>query len=155
LLMVRKMELSQKLKAAGVETAYEGWLAPKDEPRGNPVCIVFTDPLPEGVEVGRANKWVSFAGYSFKLMRYESGERDKDERNVTKKAPLLLGRAITLQLDPDRPSSVSWSAFVQTAFIAFFGLVGIAGGLTWWYCRGDKAAKQEIIAQRSKNPFGN
>jgi hypothetical protein len=155
LLMVRKMESSQKLKSAGVEAAYEGWLAPKDEPRGNPVCIVFTDPLPDGVETGRVNKWVSFAGYSFKLMRYESGERDKDDHNVTKKAPLLLGRAIIPQLDPDRPSSISWSAFVQVALIVIFGLIGIAGVLTWWFRRGDRRAKEEIVAQRAKNPFSS
>jgi hypothetical protein len=155
LLMVRKMELSQKLRSAGVEVAYEGWLAPQNEPRGNPVCVVFTDPLPEGLEPGRVNKWVSFAGYSFKLMRYESGERDKDDHNVTKRTPLILGRAIIPQLDPDRPSSVTWSAFVQVALVVIFGLVGIAGALTWWFRRGDKRSKEEITAQRSKNPFAS
>jgi hypothetical protein len=154
LLMVRKMELSRKLREAGVESAYEGWLAPRDEPRGNPICIVFTDPLPEGVEPGRVSKWVSFAGYSFKLLRYESGER-KDDQYVTKRAPLLLGRAIIPRPDPDRPSSISWSAFVQVAVIAIAGLIGISVGLTWWFRRSDKRAKIEIIAQRSKNPFGN
>jgi hypothetical protein len=155
LLMVRKMELSQKLKSAGVEAAYEGWLAPKDEPRGNPVCIVFTDPLPEGLEPGRVNKWVSFAGYSFKLMHYESGEQKADDpnRHVIKRAPLLLGRAIVSQLDPDRPSSISWSTFVQISLVVIFGLIGIACGLTWWFRRGDRRAKSEIGAQRSKNPF--
>jgi hypothetical protein len=157
LLMIRKMELSQKLRLAGVEAAYEGWLAPQDEPRGNPVCIVFTDPLPEGVEPGRVNKWVSFAGYSFKLMQYESGELKQDDpsRRVTKRAPLLLGRAIIPQLDPDRPSSISWTAFVQAAVVTIFGLIGIAAALAWWFRHGDKRAKQEIITQRSKNPFGN
>jgi hypothetical protein len=155
LLMVRKMELSQKLKSAGVEAAYEGWLAPKDEPRGNPVCIVFTDPLPNGLEPGRVNKWVSFAGYSFKLMHYESGEQKADDpnRHVTKRAPLLLGRAIVSQLDPDRPSSISWSLFVQVSLAVIFGLILIAWGLSWWFRRGDKRAKSEIGAQRSKNPF--
>lgn len=153
LLMLRKMELSQKLKSAGVKEAYEGWLSPQDEPKGNPVCIVFTDPLPEGIEPGRTNKWVSFAGYSFKLMRYESGERDKDEKRVTKRAPLLLGRAIVPQLDPDRPSSISWSAFVQIAIAVVLVLGGIAGGLTLWFRRGDRRARSEIAAQRSRNPF--
>jgi hypothetical protein len=155
LLMVRKMELSQKLRSAGVEFAYEGWLAPKNEPRGNPVCVVFTDPLPEGLEPGRVNKWVSFAGYSFKLMRYESGERDKDDHNVTKRTPLILGRAIIPQLDPDRPSSITWSAFVQVTLVVIFGLVGIAGALTWWFRHGDKRSKEEITAQRTKNPFAS
>jgi hypothetical protein len=101
------------------------------------------------------NKWVSFAGYSFKLMRYESGERDKDDHNVTKRTPLILGRAIIPQLDPDRPSTITWSAFVQVTLVVIFGLVAIAGGLTWWFRHGDKRSKEEIIAQRSKNPFEN
>ena len=63
---------------------------PKNEPNGNPVCIVFTDPL-EGVEPGgQVNKWVSFAGYAFKLLRYESVEKDKDDssKNKWRRAPL-------------------------------------------------------------------
>jgi hypothetical protein len=152
--MVRKMEPSQKLRAAGLDAAYEGWLVPQDEPRGNPVCVVFTD-LPEGIELGRVNKWVSFAGYSFKLMRYESGEHDKDDptKNVTKRAPLLLGRTLISQPDPDAPSSISWNVFVQVALMVFLGLLGTAGSLAWWFRRGDVRAKQEITAHRSRNPF--
>lgn len=155
LLMLRKMEPSQKLRAAGLNAAYEGWLVPQDEPRGNPICIVFTD-LPEGIEFGRVNRWVSFAGYSFKLMRYESGERDKDDpnKNVTKRAPLLLGRAITYQPDPDTPSTITWTAFVQVVLAGVIGLIGIAACLAWWFRRGDSRAKQEIVNHRSKNPFG-
>ena len=154
LLMVRKMEPSQKLRAAGLDAAYEGWLVPQDEPRGNPVCIVFTD-LPEGMEMGRVNKWVSFAGYSFKLMNYESGEIRPDDptRHVIKRAPLLLGRTIVPQLDPDRPSTLSWSTFVWAAVGAISLMLGIAGGLTWWFRRGDIRAKEEITAHRSRNPF--
>ena len=57
LIQLKKMEPSQKLRDAGIETAYEGWLVPKDEPSGNPICVVFTDPL-EGVEPGRAGQQV-------------------------------------------------------------------------------------------------
>jgi hypothetical protein len=154
LLMLRKMELSKKLRDAGVETLYEGWLVPKDEPRGNPVCVVFTDP-PEGVEsLGRVNKWVSFAGYAFKLMRYESGEQDKNGRYVTKRAPLLLGRALIARPDPDAPSNVSWRGFVAGAVAVVVALVAAGLGLGWWFRRGDRKARQEIQAHRARNPFG-
>jgi hypothetical protein len=156
LISLKKLEPSKKLRDAGVEAAYEGWLVPKDEPRGNPVCIVFTDP-PEGVEpTGRVNKWVSFAGYSFKLLRYESGERDKDDpsRNVWKKAPLLLGRAIVARPDPDGASIVSWQSFATAATAVVLGLIGTALGLSWWFRRGDRRARREINANRPDNPFG-
>jgi hypothetical protein len=157
LLMVRQMKPSEKLRAAGVETAYEGWLVPQNEPRGNPISIVFTDPLPDGLELGRVNKWVSFAGYSFKLMRYESGERKSDDptKYVIKRAPLLLGRAIIVQPDPDAQNKVSWNSFVQVAVAVIIGLLTLAAGITWWFRRGDRQAKQEIITHRSKNPFGD
>jgi len=156
LVMLSKMKPGDRLLAAGVETAYEGWLVPKDEPRGNPVCVVFTDP-PEGVEpAGRVNKWVSFAGYSFKLLRYKSGERDKEDpsKNVTKRAPLLLGRAVIGRSDPDAPASLSWGAFANTVTLSVLGLLAAVGGLTWWYRRGDRRARQEVAAHRGRNPFG-
>jgi hypothetical protein len=156
LIMLRKMEPSRKLLAAGLDTAYEGWLVPVDEPRGNPICIVFTDPPPDVEPVGRVNKWVSFAGYSFKLMRYDSGERDKDDpkKHVVKKAPLLLGRGVIARPDPDAPTAVSWTAFVQITVAVILALSGTALGLTLWFRRGDRRARQEITTHRSRNPFG-
>ena len=56
-----------------MESGYEGWLVPR-WPSGNPVCIVFTEPI-EGIEPGsRVNAWVSFAGYAFKLLQYVGRE---------------------------------------------------------------------------------
>jgi hypothetical protein len=156
LIMLNAVKPGRKLEAAGIETVYEGWLVPRDEPRGNPVCVVFTDP-PEGVEAtGRVNKWVSFAGFSFKLMRYESGERDKDDpsRKVVKRAPLLLGRAVIPRPDPDGPTPVSWRAFANGATAIILGVLAVAGGMTWWFRRGDRRAKQELDAHRARNPFG-
>ena len=156
LLSLRKMTPSRDLRDAGIEMAYEGWLAPKDEPGGNPLCMVFTDPL-EGVEPGgRVNKWVSFAGYAFKLMQYESGEKDKDDpsRNKWKRAPLLLGRAAIARTDPDSISKVSWQSFVTGATVVVLGLIATALGLNWWFRRGDRTARREIEANRARNPFG-
>ena len=131
LISLKKMIPSPDLRAVGVETAYEGWLIPKNEPNGNPVCIVFTDPL-EGVDPGgQVNKWVSFAGYAFKLLRYESVEKDKDDssKNKWRRAPLLLGRAAIARPDPDGVSAVSWRDFAAVATGVVLVLLGSALGL--------------------------
>jgi hypothetical protein len=157
LIQLKKVEPSKKLRAAGIETAYEGWLVPRDEPRGNPICIVFTD-VPEGIEpVGRVNRWVSFAGYSFKLLQYESGERDRYDpaKNVWKKAPLLIGRAVIIRPDPESTASFSWGGFATVATIVVVVLVVAGLSLSWWYRRGDRGAHREISATRTRNPFGD
>lgn len=156
LIQVSKMKPSEKLAAAGVESAYEGWIVPKDEPRGNPVCVVFTDPV-EGLDgvTGRVNKWVTFAGYSFKLMWYPSGERDKNDKNVTKKAPLLLGRAALAARDPEGTAAVSWSGFVPLITGSIIGLLLVALVLSWWFRRGDRRTRLELDTHRGKNPFGD
>ena len=156
LIMLVKTKATDKLRAAGIETTYEGWIVPKDESHGYPICVVFTDP-PEGIEPnGRVNQWVSFAGYSFKLLRYKSQERDAKDPNksVTKRAPLLLGRGFTPLPDPDgRP--VSWSDFVTVAVAVVAILLVFTFGVGWWFRRGDRQAKREIEAHRRKNPFGD
>ena len=102
------------------------------------------------------NKWVSFAGYSFKLLRYKSGEKDRDDpsRNTWKRAPLLLGRAAIVRPDPDGATTVSWKSFVTVATADRAELVGAALGLSWWFRRGDRSARREIEAHRARNPFG-
>ena len=156
LVKLDKLKPSTKLAAAGIETAYEGWMIPKDEPSNNPICIVFTDP-PEGVEpTGLVNKWGSFAGYSFKLRQYKSGERQKDDptKYVTKRAPFLLGRAFIPRPDPER-QGVSWGDFATVATAVVVGLLGFVVVVSWWFRRGDRLAKREIEAHRNKNPFGD
>jgi hypothetical protein len=159
LIMIKKMKPTEKLKAVGVETVYEGWLVPRDEPSGHPVCIVFTD-LPEGIEVppdGRVNKWVTFAGYSFKLLRYRSGERDKEDPNkyIDKLAPLLLGRAPIVRTDPDAPTGWSFGGLFVPAVVVGVGLLIVfALVVGWWFRRGDKRARMEMEAHRNRNPFG-
>lgn len=155
LISLRQMEPSPELRAANIDAVYEGWLVPANEPRGNPVCAHFTEP-PEGVEPGgRVNKWVSFAGYSFKLMRYESAERHTDPAKefVVKKAPFLIGRGLIARRDPDAPTSMTWGVFMQAAVGGIALLIAAGGGLAWWYRRGDRHARESIGAARGRNPF--
>ncbi|MBN9120221.1 MAG: hypothetical protein J0I06_13845 [Planctomycetes bacterium] len=157
LIRLRRMDISKNddLQAAGVENVFEGWLVPVNEPRGNPVCIVFTEPL-AGVEpADRVNKWVSFAGYSFKKMRFESAEPDpkNPSRNLHKFAPLLIGKGPIARPDPDAPTSVTWSSFVLWAIAGGVALVASAGLLTWYYRGGDRKAREAMDNVRGRNPF--
>jgi hypothetical protein len=156
LVRVRRMEVDDKLKAAGVEHLFEGWLIPPDEPRGNPVCVVYTEPL-AGVEPGdHLNVWASFAGFSFKRMRYESAEPDPKHpgRYLAKQAPLLIGRGPIRRAaaEPALPVE-SWGVFVNAVIVCGALLVAAGGLLAWYYRRGDRKAKAEIAAVRTRNPF--
>lgn len=155
LIRIKKGESTPRLTEAGVSTWYEGWLVPDGEPRGNPVCIVLTD-LPLGLEPkALMSVPVTFAGYSFKRMRYTSQEQDRDDpkKFLTKAAPLLIGRSVTVLPEPDGPGV--WSAtFIPMVLGGLLLLVGIALTMSWWFRRGDRQARAEIEAVRA-NPFGN
>ncbi len=148
-------DANPELRAAGINEVYEGWLVPANEPRGNPVCVLFTEPL-EGVEpTGRVNKWVSFGGFYFKKMLYESQEQDPKNpgKYLNKYAPLLIGKSPIPRRDPDEPTSITWSAFVLWALGAGVALILAAGLLTWYYRGGDRKAKASMDAVRNRNPF--
>lgn len=147
--------LPELLNAAGVPAVYEGWLVPDGEPRGNPLCVNITD-LPPGLEPNRLMSVpVRFTGYSFKLMRYESGEQDpkNPKKNVTKRAPLLIGRSVGVLVEPEDGTSSWATTFVPAVIGTVVVLAGAALGMGWWFRRGDRQARSEIEATR-KNPFG-
>lgn len=156
LIALKKKEANPELRAAGVDQVFEGWLVPANEPRGNPVRIDFIAPL-DGVEpTGRVNKWVSFAGYSFKKIKYESAEEDPERKgkNLFKFAPLVIGKAPIGRPDPDGPTtSAAWASFVLWAIVGGVLLIASAGVLTWYYRGGDRKAKAAMDAVRGKNPF--
>ncbi|HEY1192023.1 MAG TPA: hypothetical protein VGE74_30615 [Gemmata sp.] len=156
LISLRQMKTNEWLAAAGVTQLYEGWLIPDHEPRGNPVCVLFSEP-PDGVEpTGRVNKWVSFAGHFFKLMRYESAEVDASDpsKNVDKLAPLLIGKKPIGRPDPDTVTSTfTWNAFINGAVIAGALLILSSGLFAWWYRRGDRKTRSEMATVRGRNPF--
>ena len=165
LVRLRKLEKpSPRLTEAGVTVCYEAWIIPKDEPSGHPVCVVVTE-LPEGLEPQPAapgqkllNKWVTFAGYSFKLLWYRSNEMRKDDpsENQWKAAPLLIGRAVTLRDDPAGDPGYGWrTVFVPAIVGGLLVIVGVAVGLSWWFRRGDRRARAEVEAVRDRNPFGD
>jgi len=157
LISLRRFDAGEEAKASGIENLYEGWLVPAKEPRGNPICIVFSEPL-EGVPAtGRVNAWVSFAGYLFKKMRYVSSEEDpkSPNKNVEKYTPLFIGKSPISrpERDPDRPSQWTWGGFVLAAIITGALLIASGGLLAWYYRKGDRKAKESMDAVRGRNPF--
>lgn len=156
LISLRKSPTNAELREAGVEQIYEGWLVPEKEPRGNPVCIHFTEP-PAGVDpVGKVNKWVTFAGYSFKKRKYESQEEDpaNPKTNLFKYAPMLIGKSPIGRPDPSDHGPVTSAQFVLWAIVGGAVLIASAGLLTWYYRGGDRRAKAATDAVRNRNPFG-
>jgi hypothetical protein len=164
LIQLKKGEPTPRLTEAGVPAWYEGWLVPDDEARGHPVCVVITD-LPPGLEPRSGPKQlmdvpVSFAGYSFKLMQYESRERKPDDpsKSVWKRAPLLIGRTVFVRADEDAetPGTPTWaSATTPVITGGVVLLLGIIFAMSWWFRRGDRATAAELEANRQKNPFND
>jgi hypothetical protein len=135
-----------------VQKLYEGWLFPHDEEF--PVCIVFTE-LPKGLKLGHKleNVWVSFDGYFFKLMHYETGEKIAPNKYEWRKAPLLLGHSPQLQPPPKQETGMSFGDLVPLIIALLLGVVGVALGLTLWFRRGDRAVRDTLAQAQSTNPF--
>ena len=153
---IRRFEAPKRLQDAGIQYCYEAWVVPDNEPRGNPVCVVLTE-LPEGVEPAtRMSLPVTVAGYSFKRIRYESGEASAKEpsKNLWKAAPLLIGRGLTVVGDPTADGPNVWVRGFIPVIVG--GVVLMAGGaylLSRWFRAGDQRARAEFEAARVKNPF--
>jgi len=156
---LRRFEPPRAVKEAGVNDLYEGWLFPKDE--SNPVCLVVSQ-LPPGLEpqknlaVDEVNRWVGAAGYSFKLLQYESRQPDPKHpgRNVFRRAPVLLGHSVTPLAEATESAGNPWEDTFLPAVVAGFGGVAVVIlGLTWYYRRGDRFARAAVEARRDQNPF--
>ena len=155
LIRLNKGKSPQRLIDAGLESWFEAWIIPDNEPRGNPICFVLTE-LPAGLEPKKTmDVAVTAAGYSFKLWRYESGEQDKDDpkKFVEKFAPLLIGRSLSVKQETDDVTTWWTQGFVPAVVASVALLGGAALALAWWFRRGDRAAQAEIEASRHRNPF--
>jgi hypothetical protein len=156
---LRSIGPNSKLKEAGVEQLYEGWLVPRGQP--NPVCILITS-LPPGVSAqhdlkkDKLDKWVSFAGYSFKLMAYESAEFDPKNPTQGKKrlAPLLMGKSVrVLDSQIDETEAVWHKTFLPVILCSIGIMTVTVFVLAWWYRRGDEYVRQTIINRQEQNPW--
>ena len=154
---LRRLEPTKPLAEAGVKDLYEGWMFPKD--RADPLCVLVTE-LPPGLAPGHEfdpPRSVAVAGYSFKLIRYESSEPDpkRPEQGIVRRAPLVMGHAFTLLPEPEADAGASWRTAFLPGMLAIVGGVGlVVVALTWWFRRGDRSVRRELDARRSQNPFG-
>ncbi len=152
LVRLRKIEATERLKAtSSIKELYEGWIVDHTH-NDHLIEVVFID-LPEGMKPGELiNYRVTFDGYYFKLLRYDSNEKDKNKKPVQRMAPLLIGRSIEM-LDVASP----WS-LANPLIPAMMGmLVVLAIGvviLIIWLRRGDRQVKQRAHEALTKsNPF--
>ena len=154
---VRRLEPTKALAAAGVKSLYESWVFPTNY--SDPLCLLTID-LPDGVEPAlefNPTRSVTFAGYFFKLIQYESATPDakNPDRNKVRRAPLLIGRGFTAAPLPSADGGRPWREGFLPGVLAVVGTVAAAAvGLTAWYRRGDRATKAILEARRDRNPFG-
>ncbi|MGR5411094.1 hypothetical protein ACP3VV_20065, partial [Vibrio sp. PNB22_8_2] len=80
--------------------------------------ILFTE-LPEGIRPGRKleNTWVSFDGYYFKLIRYETAEEVAKGKFQWRRAPLLIGHRPTPMPAPEHTSALSFGGTFVPAVV--------------------------------------
>lgn len=156
---LRSIGATRQLKQAGIDTLYEAWLFPTGQV--NPICVLVTE-LPTGLtpqedlKRDTMNVPVGIAGFSFKLMTYESAEPSAKDANRGKlrQAPLLMGRSFTVLPDTGRNPSDDWYGTFLPGVIGVGGLIAaVATGLALWYRRGDRSVKAVFEARRNENPF--
>jgi hypothetical protein len=158
---LRRADRDAALKEAGATGVYEAWVFPKGE--DTPLCAFVTE-LPPGLHpqadlsAPAPDHWVAVAGYSFKLLRYESAEREPGaaDRRRVRRAPVLIGRTLRVVAEPADPGEVGreWrTTFLPMVFGGFTAVGLLLAGAAWWFRRGDRAARAEIAAARDRNPF--
>ena len=153
---MRRLEPTKPLLAAGFLNLYECWIFPKNG--ADPLCLLIAE-LPPSIEPAMdytPTKNVTFAGYYFKLIQYESAAPNPKEptRNQIRRAPLLMGRSFVVVPDPVIDSGKAWrEGFLPGLLAIGGGIVTVTLGLTLWFRRGDRTLRQALDNRRSQNPF--
>ncbi|HEV3237970.1 MAG TPA: hypothetical protein VGZ25_13345 [Gemmataceae bacterium] len=161
-----KLRLVEKLPAPlmvsylGIHELYEAWIF-ENGYGANPSCLLLTE-LPEGIIPGSQNDLpVAFDGYFFKIYRYKSRDRSKD--NPEREAPLFIGRTLNLLKGPPQQEKqenaqvLSLSSPLLGLFLGFIVCSFLlALGLTLWFRRNDnrvrarlRSAKRDFMAPDS------
>ncbi len=153
---LREFKPNKPLEKAGIEKLYECWVFPENA--ADPMCIVCLD-LPEGLTPSKdytPGKFVTFAGYSFKLMQYESSQVDAKDASkyVRRRAPLILAKTLTL-VPVDDDAGKDWREGFIPGILALLGVILAAiVGLTWWFRRGSRHLQRELGSRYdTQNPF--
>lgn len=153
---MRKLEPTKPLAEKGVKNLYEGWMFPRNG--SDPMCVLVTE-LPAGLEPAveyPTPKPVTVAGYSFKLIRYESAEPDPKNpgQGRVRRAPLLMAHTFRLLPEEDADAGKAWrTGFVPGILAIVGGISAVTLGLTWWFRRGDRRLRGELAVRKARNPF--
>lgn len=152
---VLKLPPNGPLKNAGIQELYEAWVYPGVS--ADPVCILLSE-LPDGlqpsVEYSPAHR-VTVAGYYFKVIKYESAQKSKKnpDRNMLRVAPFIIGHSLVLKEPLNSSARKDWTLNFLPIFLGLIGFISLTTlGLTWWFRKGDQAAK-EVIERQKQNPF--
>lgn len=156
---LRSIGATRQLKEAGIDTLYEAWILLKNQEI--PMCVLITELPPgltpqEDLQRGTMNVPVGVAGYSFKLMTFESSEPSAKDpiRRKLWQTPLLMGRSLTVLPETGRNPSDDWYGTFLPGVIGVAGfIVAVGAGLALWYRSGDRGVKAVFEARRSENPF--
>jgi hypothetical protein len=153
---IRRIEPSLPLKAAGLKDLYECYVFPTYG--SDPLCLLLTE-LPPGFEPSmdlNPSRNISFGAYYFKLIQYESAQPNpkNPERNVIRRAPLLISRGLVIPPEPSRDGSQPWrEGFFPGLAVLVGGVIALGLGLTAWFRWGDRATKAKIEEHRQQKPF--
>jgi len=145
---VREFPPTPALAADGVEKIYEGWIF-SDLYRDHGFCVIITE-LPTGLDVSESlDRRASFDGYFFKQYRYQAVD-------ATRRAPLLIGRTISLGSNNSAGSNGSVWEIPVAVLPAIVGIVGIALAamifLVTWYRRSDQFTRDRLARARLQPP---
>ena len=149
---VRTVKPTQILKAGGIDTLYEGWVVPNEET--NLLCFLFSElpkNIPTDVEINETIH-VKLNGYFFKLMQYESLEKNTKGGQVWRRAPLLIGHTLTVFTPGNSNPGVSdFKALASIALGSFLVVIFI---LVLFFRFSDRKVRESPTVQGiQKNPF--
>lgn len=156
LAQLRRGEPNKRLAAAGVTDWYEGWMFPLNG--SDPMCVHITE-LPPGLQPSLGydpRPQVAVAGYYFKMIRYESSEKDPNDptRHRIRRAPLLMAKSFTPLPTPDADGGRAWrTGFLPGMLGVLAGIAVVVAVLALLFRRGDRTTRRAIEDRRARNPF--
>jgi hypothetical protein len=154
LVRLRDLGPDTALRQAGVRGLYEGWIDQRIDGKSvfgaHPVCVLFTE-LPSGLKPAeKLDVSVRFAGYYYKLYRYEAADPNKPFQET----PLLIGHTIALQGNPaaEAEPGLDWFRDLVPGFIVLLCVVfGAILGITLWYRYADEKVRRRITKARHQD----
>lgn len=156
LIRLKRIEPYPELVAQGITEKYEAWVTITTAKEAKQICVILLEPpvgVEPNVEIAPA-PLVTFAGYFFKDILFESGEKaSKSDRLVKRKVPLLFAKGMIAQPLSNSDSGNIWRTSFLPMVLTTIGLLTVfVLGLTWYFRRGDRVSKRAVESKKI-NPF--